>query len=101
MSEPARRNRIRRPRRADPKRNLPRWDELWSPIPIESDQSDVVGWSHNYTGQEIVIRRDNGTVTVEARHGDLISEIDDFQRVQIALAFAEGFLEGHPEGDVI
>lgn len=77
------------------------WELLWSPLRVENQSPDVVAWMHNYSAQEIVIKRNGEKLCVEARHGDVIAQVDEFKNFQIALAFAEGFMEGHPDGGVL
>lgn len=102
MSQRSRRGRaVWYPQRAHPTRNLLGWELHWTPLPIETDSPDVAGWSHNYTGQEVVVTRGRDTYTVEARHGDVVNEIQDKKGLKKALAFAEGFMEGQPEGQVL
>lgn len=88
--------------RADPKRNCPTWDMLWQPLPVESGTDDVAVWEHNWSAQQVAIRRDgDGGFVVEARDVDLLHELDSFDARDVAEAFATGLMEGELRGEVI
>lgn len=88
-------------RRAPPARDDPDWILLWNPLPVDGGD-DIAVWGHNYTGQQVAIRRDgDGTVVVEGRHGDLIDVLASYDDVDQASAFAVGFMQGHLDGEVI
>jgi hypothetical protein len=83
-------------------RNRPRWDDLWHPLPVAGDDDDVAAWEHNWTAQQVVVRRDpDAGHVIEARYGDVIDVVDEYDQLDSAIAFASGLMEGHIDGEVV
>lgn len=92
---------VRMPLGTAPERNYHGWKLHWTPIPVGTESDDEAAWSHNFTGQEVAVKRNGEGVCIEARDQDLVYKIEEKDDLKIALAFVAGFMEGHPEGEIL